>query len=153
MRRKTLKGSYTVEAAIIVSLTIFVLASLIISAFYLHDRCVLQGAACEAASAGSIFATSEERSEAAAKVKNQVTASRLLGSKKLDGYATVGSKESKAAWSSSYPIPGFAAKYLMGNQLSISASWTCQILNPSKLIRKIRGVSDLVSDLLNGGSK
>jgi hypothetical protein len=141
------KGSYTVEAAIIVSITVFVLGALIISSFYLHDRAVLQGAACEAAAVGSIFATEEERSEAAASVRESVTVSRLLGSRNLSGYATTGTSQSISSWSADYPIPGFAARYLMGNQLHISTSWTCKILDPADTIRKIRGVASL----LNGG--
>ena len=45
MNRYALKGSYTVEAAAVVSITFLVLASMLIGMFYLHDRAVFQGAA------------------------------------------------------------------------------------------------------------
>ena len=47
------KGSYTVEAAVILPLTALILAAVILAAFYIHDRSCMQGMACEIASAGS----------------------------------------------------------------------------------------------------
>lgn len=139
-----LKGSYTVEAAVVVSMTIFVLSALIIGSFYIHDRSVLQSQACEAAVAGSIFFTEEDRSAAAKQVKQSVSANRLLGSRSLDGYTATGVKESKAAWNAVYPVPGLAAKFLTANQISISASWTSKIIDPADMIRKIRGAAELL---------
>lgn len=144
LRESSFRGSCTVEAAVVVSVTMFVLAALLIGAFYVHDRSVLQSQTCEAAVAGSIFCTEKERSEAAGKVKKTVTAGRLLGSRAVNGYAAAGSRESKAAWSAVYPVPGFAAKYLAANQLDISVKWTCKIVDPADIIRKIRGASELL---------
>lgn len=144
-KRIYFRGSYTVEAAVVVSITVFALAALLIGAFYVHDRSVLQSQTCEAALAGSIFATEKERSKAAEKIKNTVTKDRLLGSGGLEGYAATGNRECKAAWSASYPVPGFAVKYFAGDQLAITASWTCKILNPADTIRKIRGASELLT--------
>lgn len=142
--RGSLKGSCTVEAAIVVSVTIFVLSALIICSFYLHDRSVLQSQACEAAVAGSIFYKGEDRSAAAQQVKQSVTVKRLLGSRSLEGYVTTGTKESKAAWSAVYPVPGFVAKYLTANQIGISVTWASKIIDPADTIRKIRGASELL---------
>lgn len=137
-------GSYTVEAAIVVSITVFVLGAFLIGAFYVHDRSVLQSQTCEAAAVGSIFCTEKERSAAAKEVEKTVTAGRLLGSRGLSGYTAIGSSESRAGWSAVYPIPGFAAKYLAANQLAVSATWTCKIIDPADTIRKIRGASELL---------
>lgn len=137
-------GSATVEAAVVMSVTVFVLGALIIAAFYVHDCSVLRSQACEAAVAGSIFFTEEERSVAAGKVEKLVTAGRLMGSRGLSGHAEAGSTQSTAAWQAVYPVPGFAAKYLVGNELHISASWTGKIADPADTIRKIRGASELL---------
>lgn len=148
MEKKYLKGSYTVEAAAVVSITFFVLAAFIICAFYIHDREVLQSAACEAAVAGSNFSTEDEGSAAAKKIKSLMKTGRLLGSRGLDGYVAVESKQVQAAWRSSYPVPGFAAKYLSGSKLNISVSWKSKRFDPADTIRKIRGAGELLS----GGS-
>lgn len=149
LKKQSWKGSYTVEAAIIFSVTFFVLGSLIMGAFYVHDRAVLQGAACESAAAGANSATDKERNIVMKKVKKQISSQRLLGSRKVSGSTGAGSKKISASWSALFPVPGFAAKYLMGNQLNISVSWECTLLDPADSIRRIRGAEKL----LNGGSR
>lgn len=145
MRKNSLKGSYTVEAAIVVSVTFLVLASLIIAVFYLHDRAVFQGIVCEAASAGSNFMTDEERKEAAGAVGKRVVSSRFLGSRDISGNAAAGEKEATASWRAVYSVPGFAIKFIAGNRLPIQRTWTCRIFDPADSIRKIRGIGTLLT--------
>ena len=46
MKKKgVMRGSYTIEAAVLLSMITFVLAALILTAFYLHDRSVCQSTA------------------------------------------------------------------------------------------------------------
>ena len=146
---KCMKGSYTVEAAIVVTVTMFVLASLLIGTFYVHDRAVMQGLVCEAASAGSNFATEEERKTAMQEVVKRINEGRFLGSRGLNGNAASGSKNVTASWNAEYPVPGFAGRYLAQGSLDIKRSWTCKIPNPADTIRKIKGAGEL----LTGGDK
>ncbi|MCD8104033.1 MAG: hypothetical protein LUF35_03290 [Lachnospiraceae bacterium] len=141
----TWKGSYTVEAALVVSITFFVLASLVIATFYVHDRAVFQSMVCEIASAGSGYATESERSSAVSTAQAQVTASRFLGSKEVSGSASAGEKEVTASWSAAYPVPGFAMQYLAGGELLIEASWSCKVADPTDTIRLIRGAGELIT--------
>lgn len=60
-KRAFWKGSYTVEAALVFPIILFVLAALLILAFYVHDCGILQGFACETAVAGSNYITENER--------------------------------------------------------------------------------------------
>lgn len=145
MKKNYLKGSYTVEAAVVVSLTFLVLASLIIGTFYLHDRVVLQGFVCEMAAAGSNFMTEAERKAAMEEVKRRLSANRFLGSKNLSGNAAAGKKEVTASWQSVYPVPGFAAKYISGNLIKIHQKWMCKIPDPADTIRKVRGIGELLT--------
>ena len=149
MRDGCMKGSYTVEAAIVVTVTMFVLASLLIGTFYVHDRAVMQGLVCEAASAGSNFVTEEERKTAVQEVVKGINEERFLGSRGLNGNAASGSRSVTASWNAEYPVPGFAGRYLAQGSLDIKRSWTCKILNPADTIRKIKGVGEL----LTGGDK
>ncbi|MCD8023088.1 MAG: hypothetical protein LUF30_08995 [Lachnospiraceae bacterium] len=139
------KGSYTVEAAAVVSITILVLASLLIVSFYAHDRAVFQSYVCEIAATGSNYATEKERTSAVAFANAQVTASRFLGSSSLSGSASAGEDEVTASWSASYPVPGFAVAYLADGELSISASWTSEIVEPVETIRLIRGAQRIIT--------
>lgn len=144
-KKTYLQGSYTVEGVLVFSVTFFVLAALLIVTFYAHDRAVIQAVTCEAASAGTNFLTSRERSAAAAKAKKQLGQKRLLGSKNLSGNASVGSKEVVAAWKASYPVPGMVMKYLSKNVLQIQTQWNGKITKPSDTIRRIRGAGELLS--------
>ncbi|MCD8336780.1 MAG: hypothetical protein LUD18_05800 [Lachnospiraceae bacterium] len=139
------KGSYTVEAAAVVSITIMVLASLILVSFYAHDRAVFQSIVCEIAAAGSNYATESERTSAVNAAKSQISASCFLGSSNLSGSAQAGEDEVTVSWSAGYPVPGFAAEYLAGGELTISASWTSQIADPTDTIRFIRGAEKLIT--------
>lgn len=149
MKKKYMKGSYTVEAAVIVSLAMFVLASLMICTFYLHDRAVMQGLVCEAASVGSSFITEDERKAAVQNVVSELDGKRFLGSRALEGNAASSGKRISASWSAEYPVPGFAVKYLSKGSFAYDRSWTCRILNPADTIRKIKGAGEL----LVGGKK
>ena len=145
MKKKYLKGSYTVEASIVITMVMFVLATLIICTFFIHDGATLQAVVCEAASAGSNFATEAERKEEAQEVVDGVNASRFLGSRNLDGSAALGSREATVLWNAQYPIPGFVANYLTGGKLNVRKTWTCKILNPANTIRKIKGAGELLT--------
>ncbi len=139
-----LKGSYTVEAAIIFSVAFFVLSALIICMFYLHDRSVAQSAACEAAVAGSNYTRAEDRREAAEKVRSLVEEKRFLGSRNVGSSAAIGEKEVNAEWNGKYPVPGFAAKYLVGNVFEIHQTWSSRVFDSAEAIRKIRGIGELL---------
>jgi len=139
------KGSYTVEAAAVVSITVMVLAALILVSFYAHDRAVFQSFVCEIAAVGSNYATESERTSAINSAKAQVSASRFLGSSNLTGSAQAGEAEVTASWGAVYPVPGFAAEYLAGGELAISTSWTSQIMDPTDTIRLIRGAGKLIT--------
>lgn len=139
------KGSYTVEGSVVVTMTILVLAALILCTFYIHDRAVFQSMVCETASAGSNFATDSERKEAVSAMTDRLKASRFLGSRNLSGNAATGSKEITVFWNADYPMPGFALNYLSADDMTIQKSWTCKILNPADAIRKIKGAVELLT--------
>lgn len=143
--KRYMKGSYTVEAAVVVSLTIFVLTALIFCTFYIHDRAVLQSVVCETALAGSGFASEADRKEAMTDAAARIRQGRFLGSRGLEGKAAAGENEVTAEWSASYPVPGFAARYLSGGILNIHSSWTSRILDPADTIRKIKGAGELLT--------
>lgn len=139
-----LKASYTVEASFLMSITLFVLAALMICTFYLHDKAVMQAVVCEIASAGSNMATEEEQKQVTSELKNALTQKRLMGSRNLSGQVGTGKKVS-ANWSGNYPVPGLAMEYFTNNNLPIQVSWSSEKLRPADMIRKIRGVKKLIS--------
>lgn len=128
------------EASVVISVSFFVLAALMFVMFLLHDRCVAQSASCEAAAAASNFSKTEEQRSAAEAVTKQVSGERFMGSGNAGGHVSVGEKEAVAVWEGTCSVPGFAAKYLSGNDFSIRGSWSSKLMAPAETIRKIKGI-------------
>ena len=135
--RASWKGSYTVEAA------------LLILAFYVHDGGILQSFACETAVAGSNYMTENERKVAAEQVRKQAGQERLMGSRNSQGHVAFGSSEVYARYTAVCPVPGMVMRYLSNNQLKIAKSWQVHTVNPSDWIRKQRGIMRI----RDGGSR
>lgn len=142
---QTLQASYTVEAALVFSITFFVLAAFFVLSFYVHDRAVMQSMVCEAALAGSNSVTQSDRTKAADQVRKNIKQKRFLGSRNLTGNVSSGEKQAMASWKAVYPVPGFAAKYFSKGYLQIQASWNSQVFHPSETIRKIRGAGEFLT--------
>ena len=147
--RASWKGSYTVEAALVFPVILFVLAALLIMAFYVHDGGILQSFACETAVAGSNYMTENERKVAAEQVRKQAGQERLMGSRNSQGHVAFGSSEVYARYTAVCPVPGMVMRYLSNNQLKIAKSWQVHTVNPSDWIRKQRGIMRI----RDGGSR
>lgn len=141
------KGSYTVEAAAVMPLTFLVLGALLLCAFFVHDRAVVQSMVCEAAAAGGNFATEKERSEAVAAAVHAVSEQRFLGSRGVELYTDMGQNQVKAGGSAAFPVPGMFASFLSGGVLSISCEWENRVVDPAEVIRKIRGAELVIENL------
>lgn len=142
------KASYTVEAALLMGIILFVMAALLIGGFYLHDKAVLQAMTCEIASAGSNVVTEKEQQKVIADLKKILTKKRLMGSRNASEKTKADQKTVSAVWQAEYPVPGMAAKFISKNRLNIKVSWQVEKVQAAKLIRKVRRVRKLV----NGGS-
>ena len=139
-------GSYTVEAAMVVPVVFFVLAALMIGAFYIHDRAVCQSIVCEIAARGSSFMTEAERKKDMKEAESQIRGERFLGSRELKGNSAMGSREVHVSWQGHYPVPGMVMKYLSGGSLSYQAKWDSRIVDPADTVRKIQGIGSLTED-------
>jgi hypothetical protein len=124
------------------------MAALLFTAFYLHDRAVLQAGSCEIVVAGSNTVTTKEQQNVISELKKLITKDRLLGSKNVTKQIDAEDTAVKVAWQGSFPIPGFIANYFWQGKLDIDVSWSSKKAQPANTIRKIRGVRKLI----NGGS-
>ncbi len=151
---KTWRASYTVEAVVVVSVTVMVLGALILLTFYVHDRAVSQALVCEITAEGSNGATADKRESAVNQAKEQIRESRFLGSRDIESSASANKRKIKASFAANYPVPGFAVQYFSGGSLSIVNSWTYDVIDPAEAIRRIRAGKALVGtvkDLVTGG--
>lgn len=145
--RKYYKGSYTVEAAAVFSLTFLVLGAFLLVAFYVHDRAVLQCIVCEAASAGSNFAAEEDRRQAADQAMHAAKEQRFMGSRNLSVSAETGKGTVSVRAGANFPVPGLFASFLSGGVREVSCEWNSRITDPAQIIRKIRGAELVLEDL------
>ena len=83
--RKRVKGSLTVEAAIIIPLAIFVVGVLMYSLFYYHDKIVLNAAASETAIYGSYVKEPREEELKEHMDKLIAVSEQLMADEKMDG--------------------------------------------------------------------
>lgn len=149
MWKKMWKGSFTVEAALLMTMIIPVLVSLIYAAFYLHDGAVLQGIACEISAMGSNLAQEKDREDRLNRAKDQLVSSRLLGTGNKKISFELGENKISAAYSGTFAVPGLVMKFFNGNTLKIEKSWSRELYHPAESIRKIRGWSYL-ADAVKG---
>lgn len=87
---RCVRGSYTVEAAVIVPMVLFVLLFIIYSAFYMHNQAVLNIAAYETAVYGSTLNPAEEEIKEKMSGKYmEAIKGRLIAMKRPDVYVQV----------------------------------------------------------------
>ena len=141
------KGSYTVEAAAVVSMTFLVLAALMMCTFFVHDRAVLQSMVCEAAAAGGNHMTQEERCEQSAAVTEELSEKRMLGSRRVSAGVQIGEESTAVKGTAAFPVPGLLAGWMSGSTWNLSCSWETRIYNPAEIIRKIRGAELVLEGL------
>ena len=141
---RVLNGSFTVEAAVLIPLTVLLMAAIILAAFYIHDRAVLQGNACECAAAGANTLTQSLQAKEMARTKALIKAGRLLGSRNRSGLVSAGGERTEAAWTAEFPIPGMVGNLFADSRISISVSWHQERILAARKIRIIRGISRIL---------
>lgn len=133
-------GSFTVEAALLMTILIPVLVSLIYAGFYIHDRALLQGVACEIAALGSNLAEEQGAERILNEKKEILIAGRLLGTRKGRTAVSHGKDRTSAVCSGTFVLPGLIARFFRLNEKKLERSWSRSRCSPADLIRKIRGV-------------
>lgn len=142
-------GSFTVEAALLMSLIIPVLAALIYGAFYVHDTAVLQGIVCELAVMGSNLAQEKNQEGELEKRKKELISSRFTGTGKVTVSVKSDVRKTAASGSGEFCFPGLVMKFFGGNIRKISVNWEKELIHPADKIRKVRGL-EYLADTVKG---
>ncbi|MDO5344736.1 MAG: pilus assembly protein [Lachnospiraceae bacterium] len=141
------KASFTVEAAMIMTVLLPVLAAVIYMVFYVHDAAVIQGAACETAAMGGNLLLEENRESVLQEKGNALVTERLLGTKAGSAVLSVGKDQISVHYKGSFKIPGLIAGLVTGNELSVEKTWNKKIFHPAEEIRKIRGLEYMINTI------
>lgn len=150
LRKESMRrGSYTVEAALLMGILIPLLAAVIYMGFFLHDRAFLQAAAAEAAVGASLAA--DENTGQSAGAAQRLAAGRMLGVRNLSGNLLAGEKEAQVFYEGDFLIPGLIVRFFGKGSIQIRTQAALGIERPSKRIQKIRSAVKII-DVIRGKS-
>ena len=144
--RTHVRASFTVEASLLMSIILPALISLIIGGFYVHDRALVQSAACELAAMGSNLHEYDQASSKLSALKDQLTGSGYLWAGSIRGSVSVSARQSLSQVSGTFPVPALVSALLGNPSVMLKGRCVRQIYRPAGLIRKVRGAAELWSD-------
>ncbi len=148
-KRRTLQGSFTVEAALLMTILLPVMVALIYASFFLHDRTLLQGAACEVAAMGSNLAEEKDIESRLNEIRKQLVSARLLGTENVHSTIALGEDNIEVSYQGKFSLPGLIENLFGSDSLNISRSWKRKQYHPADTIRKIRGL-EYMADTIKG---
>lgn len=143
-RKKLKKGSFTVEAACVMSLVLLVLIGVLYLTFFVHNRAWLTAASLEAALTGSMAAVQEQNTayDTAKARADELGNHGFFGAENLTDTVKQG-KEVSVSYSAD-TISGFG-----GFSWKITVEGKSGIIQPVKWIRKLRAVSQ-TAEIIGG---
>lgn len=140
MRKQNMKkGSFTVEAACVMSLVLLVILAMIYLFFFVHNRAWLTAAACESALAGSMEGTKEDGKvyETADMRAKELANVRFFGAENLSKSVKAG-KEVQVAYSAETISGGGSLHW------NFMVQGKSKIIRPVEWIRKIKAAKELI---------
>lgn len=135
------KGSFTVEAACVMSLVLLVLFGMLYLSFFVHNRAWLTAAACEAALSGSMEGVKKEDKvyETANVRARELGSQGFFGAENLTAQVETG-KKVRVSYAAD-TISGFG-----GFQWKLQVQGESKIIQPVKWIRRLKAAADLAAD-------
>ena len=143
-----LRASFTVEAALLMTVILPVLLAILYYGFYLHDRGVLNGAAQQITAQADLNSWKKAGNNKLDKLAKKLE--QYIGpSKNVSSSVSASQEKASIQYKASISLPGILPTLFGKNPLDTGASASRTILYPADLIRKIRGL-EYVSALLKG---
>lgn len=141
---KRKKGSYTVEAAMLMSILIPVFIGIIYLGFYLHDKALLEGAALETVLYAGLHNTDDKNDKGVELRAGELVKDRLLGTRKIKSSVSKGKGSVTVEYSGRFPVPGLVVSYFTGKELRINVKKEYSLKRPGDTIRKVKGLQRLL---------
>lgn len=136
-------ASFTVEAALLMTILLPVIICLLYLGFYLHDRGVLQGTACEITASADNHQWKNQNSSKLPRQGKAAAKKRILSVRGLSGEVRISKDDVTATFTGSISLPGLIPQLIGKKKLHISESQSRRLLRPSDVIRVIRGLEAL----------
>ena len=138
------KGSYTVEASLLMVIILPILTGLLYLGFYLHDSAVLQNAAYETAVCGSLFQEEEEQKSIVESKKQEMISRCLIRGSSISGRVEIGETAITVSYQGKFAVPGLVMRFFAGNQLKLEAKSRMLLVQPRKTITRIQGIEKIM---------
>lgn len=121
MKESWEKGSYTVEASLLMAILIPLLTGIIYLGFYLHNQCFLRGAAYEIAAIGVLHDRPEEAFTLMEERKDEILAGYLLQSGDISAKIEAGEEQVFVGLEGTMKIPGMVLGLFGKEELPLEA--------------------------------
>ena len=140
--RQIKKGSFTIEAACVMSLVLLVLMGVLYLSFFVHNRAWLTAASCESALTGSMEGVRKDgQPQEAASVRSRELGNvGFFGAENLTGQVN-GGKEIKVTYTAD-TVSGFG-----GLKWKLAVDGSSRVVRPVEWIRKIRAASEVIAEI------
>lgn len=145
--KKTVKGYMTVEAAFLITWTVFLFVLLIYLSFYSYDKCVLFQDAYTVCFKGSIQKEENQVAPYITAHMQEQFGRKYFGVGKVQGTVDKNGNTTSVTGECQVKVP-IRQVFTMHDQAGwkIKTKAKAQIINPTKVIRKCRWVGNLFSD-------
>lgn len=146
MKKTGFSGSYTVEASLLFPFILSVIVFLTYVSFFLHDRCVMNQSAYQAALRGSRVKTEEGRVIAVSeRAAVELIENSLLATRDVSHTVIIDGSEVKVTYEGTLSIPaGTLFLNISGSDgISVRGSGSAKRKDPIKFIRECRVIENL----------
>ena len=134
--RKIKKGSFTIEAALLMPLVLMILIGVLYLDFFVHDRAYLTAAAYEAAVSGSMEGY---------KKKGNIYEKADIQGRMLGGIGLLGGKNLRMQTNAGKTVKVPAG--FLGQKWKLEVSGKAKPLRPVGWIRKVKGTVDMLGEV------
>ena len=146
-KRRKLKGYFTVEAALLMTLILPLLIALLLMGFYLHDQAKMVCIVGEGAAIGSTMRLYEDAAEVMEESVSKDAQAGMIWTRNVSTSSQLDEDEAGAQVEGSFRMPAFVSLFVTDGTRSLEKSSSRTLYRPAKLIRKVRGLKGL-ADIL-----
>lgn len=144
------KGSYTVEAALLMTVILPLLAGIIYMSFYLHNVAAMQNAAYELAALASLQDDEEKRRQVAEERKREIISQAFLGIEQIQVEVELGKEKVSARLYGIFHVPGMIMRFFCENQMELCADAVLTVSAPERTVMRLQRIKKLAEEGKDG---
>ena len=141
------RGSFTVEASLIMTILLPVLAAILYLGFCDHDRGILMGAACEITATADNMLWKKNPGNGLDRKASSLAKQHLLCARNVKTQVSVSEDHVRVSYSGSFSLPGILPRLFGKGVLSVDQQRDRVLLHPTDVIRTIRGLEYMTDRL------